>query len=1430
MINPPDHVRFLRFLLLVALSFGSHSAWGVLVRGPYVWSGSGNSYYSAEFGQWESIEEVAKSMGGHLVTINNAEENAMLVEQFSHLGAVLIGLRGPSLGHWVGNGSDYSNWAEGEPNWVAYQPFQIEQGIFDAAIMRPDGKWALLTNLDHRSGIIEVPDATVTVTGRVLKLSNSQPLSDCTISFAGRAATTGAKGTFILTDVDLRGTGTLKAAHLGYIDSKQVVMIPDGAVSVDVGDILLQKEAIEPVITSLKPTVKGLYLASFGLSTPVLTSVDWNGTTPGSVSIVANSHVLGDISGLGPYAATLDVDRDLTPSFSEDTNKITAAAVNAELVSAKPLSVPLHFIPFPSFLSSVASPTEHQKLNASEVGFDFEAPVVDASLDLPDVGKVGVKIDLNAAFRYSVPGGGWNIDLSADAAGEIKKWRRPILLPAADSKVLIHLGPVKIRGHANGSISGNATLLKGIVPEKGSVAASAFGEADAKIKVSAIPYPPLQVAMLENPLLRAYLNRTFLDVRTKESFGGSVELDPYPTGMSLDINLVRKGGVSTKLTKDLSMSILLGGEGSMHLAYPIDSQHTSIIRTANLKLSAELGLKLWSLDFGGQIDFAWVVFDYESKRTNAQRFIDTGSSHDREQVPQPMNWSPVERSWRMAGPEQFVGGGGTVGPEDGAKEIVKNALPGCDPAIAGRGNEQMLIYVQDSGATNELQFTQVAFSRFDGIAWSAPAPVAPDPRGQFHPKVAYDGTGRAVAVWEQIKDPGFSTADPVSFAAQMEIISSTWDPVTHVWSEPTALTDNNNLDFGIQMAGPLTNGDLILTWTENQSNSLIGTGAAGAPTNSCVLTRKWNSSAGAWESATTLVTDLTNEMSDSLTARGAQAIYFWSQDGDGNLEDDSDTELYYRIFDAGTGFWGNVQRYTNDTIADTDVKVQVAANGTFYLVWRRGGDMVMDRNFVFFGNFLIFNPIRTVVRTESTGMGFSDFTLTLGPTGQLLLIWQQTGDAAGKGYYLIYDPASATWSADTALSKDIALDHSFAPVWDATGTLVLAYNRVAQTSETSSVTQEDGSVVEIPNVPTAGRVDLLVSRKSLVKDLAFGADPINANGKTFLTGDLVTISSRVRNTGDLAAQNVQVSFYDGDPSAGGALIATRTVSGWLKSGEEKEVTFEWTVPAPVKARTIHAVIDPENQISESSETNNKISLDLNGADLQVEFVSGSVLPDGTVRAVARVQNISAPTSAVTQLRLWPKEHPGLTPLASIEVAALAPQTFAEIPVLLPAGTQVGGEATYRFVVDEEESIPDIDRTNNDVSFTLSLFADEDGDGLPRKWEMENGLSDLDPADADLDSDGDGFTNRQEFVALTDPKNANSYLKVQFSVAKSGNASIANISWPSVSDRTYGVERSIDMVNWQTVGDTLDATPPTNLITDEVTAPDGHVFYRVKVFP
>ena len=79
------------------------------------------------------------------------------------------------------------------------------------------------------------------------------------------------------------------------------------------------------------------------------------------------------------------------------------------------------------------------------------------------------------------------------------------------------------------------------------------------------------------------------------------------------------------------------------------------------------------------------------------------------------------------------------------------------------------------------------------------------------------------------------------------------------------------------------------------------------------------------------------------------------------------------------------------------------------------------------------------------------------------------------------------------------------------------------------------------------------------------------------------------------------------------------------------------------------------------------------------------------------------------------------------------------------------------------------KTSDDVELSIApdndgdgladaIDPDDDNDGMPDVWEVENGLNKF-VNDAATDSDGDGSNNLEEYLADTDPKNPNIFLRI-----------------------------------------------------------------------
>ena len=110
------------------------------------------------------------------------------------------------------------------------------------------------------------------------------------------------------------------------------------------------------------------------------------------------------------------------------------------------------------------------------------------------------------------------------------------------------------------------------------------------------------------------------------------------------------------------------------------------------------------------------------------------------------------------------------------------------------------------------------------------------------------------------------------------------------------------------------------------------------------------------------------------------------------------------------------------------------------------------------------------------------------------------------------------------------------------------------------------------------------------------------------------------------------------------------------------------------------------------------------------------------------------------------------------------------------------------------------------------------------WATTNGIL---GADSNADSDGDGMTNLQEFLAGTTPLDRASTLRIN-SVAKSGNDVVIN--FPSVIGKSYVAEKSTTLApgSWSVVQDNIPGTGGVVTVTDSGGASLPRAFYHIKL--
>ncbi|NOR53317.1 MAG: hypothetical protein GQ536_04445, partial [Candidatus Aminicenantes bacterium] len=108
---------------------------------------------------------------------------------------------------------------------------------------------------------------------------------------------------------------------------------------------------------------------------------------------------------------------------------------------------------------------------------------------------------------------------------------------------------------------------------------------------------------------------------------------------------------------------------------------------------------------------------------------------------------------------------------------------------------------------------------------------------------------------------------------------------------------------------------------------------------------------------------------------------------------------------------------------------------------------------------------------------------------------------------------------------------------------------------------------------------------------------LTVGGLTYESENLdYTIRAEVVNQGLTQSAASSVTFYEGDPDAGGVLLQEVGI-GALDSGGSAEVEIEWSGQGKSGDRVIYAVVDRSNAVKEFNEGNNKAYLSLSITEL-----------------------------------------------------------------------------------------------------------------------------------------------------------------------------------------------------------------------------------------
>lgn len=928
-----------------------------------------------------------------------------------------------------------------------------------------------------------------------------------------------------------------------------------------------------PQITRVDRTYSGFFLEGFNADNVFDVRVNWNGS-PGTVRFQINDNAPIDVPGNATgVMQAFNMSTAFPPRSTPSILKITAT--NGQSFTGTAWTGTVYVFKYPTWLQNAVA------ISPSAVSIFAENAQMKAKLDwkFPDPAADSLKVTIPSWVPF-IAG-----ELGVKQTQGVVKGQVSSLGPG-ELSVGGQTGFKAMESEVNGRILGTGKFLlnqNGFRLTEASLSFSLTGTLAKEVGIlEAIPSLSL---VARHKILKQFNDGAKLrgEIAPEVTVSGVWMQNPETgllafnsvTGMG---QLGLKGIVKTDLGDRVKVQGWLGGSGSLTFGYPAPYLRAAV-------LAAEAGVE-FKVDFVIRTGYKYTrTFKCQGMAGGpppacGETFFPRGGKG----VPlSKVTLRPLRQHYGRFGKYEQFGSEisrnlssrraqatkkphSTVDPP-----FLANVFPGAQPKIIPVGSsDRMLLYVRQDPKLPTLQSTDIAWSYFDGTNWSSPAVILSDTRAEMSPVAGVDENGKVIAAWLRIKDPAFSGTVPTfddlpNFYKYMEVVSAVFDPALGTWSAVTQLTDDLALDTGLRLSSDGA-GKLMLTWQSNPSGEFLADAAHPATLKYTF----WNGTA--WNSVATVATGLVNINEHAADVNGTNAFIIVPHDPDTDVTGDRTLLLY----DWNGASWSSSTVFAASGVDNLNPSAAYDTGGQGHVIWLRGSNIV---------HATLASPTPQLVRTGGDSMAFYNLQFINNPAGNMTLVRQEASDSGpAKIFAAIYDTVSQTWSDDLALNDDgddsQASDSS--GYYGTDGKLRLAYLATQINRITRTVTI-DGQPVDVPNIPEDGQVDMRLLEYTLATDLTVVDDDLALSTENPQADDAMTADLTIHNTGAYPVNNFNVKLFAGDPNTG-TLLDTVRVTTQMPGGSDRIINFAFKYPAT--ELTFTAVVDSDDEVVESSETNN----------------------------------------------------------------------------------------------------------------------------------------------------------------------------------------------------------------------------------------------------
>lgn len=1104
------------------------------------------------------------------------------------------------------------------------------------------------------------------IRGHIRTSEEGRPLEGVTIAAGGIQASSDADGFYSLV-VGQEDTIALECTKDGFHTYSREINLE--GLEYKTINITLKPDVSgeKPVITNVESRYGEIFLDGIAVNNEYQVSVDWNGD-PGSIEFDVNGTVTDVGAAANGASHVFNMGSDFTSGISSETNTLRITAVNGASIESDPEILHPIVIPIPQWSLALGSfgdieygkgvITYKLEKNWPEEALEFE--INEKTLGLlwpawslmPLVGGRVLGIPASQAFL--------GLEVKTDGTGSV----------SAGGKTGFGAAGLTIEGKLGGKGLLQYKTDSGLIWKGASLLLGVKGSIEKEVG------PVTLIPALEGSVNLPIVGRAIGWFNKKAIIKGTVS-----TGTNIDLQVISEtggigfhkseGDINTGLGLALSVDIMnnvkaeVSGSGTTKVVYQVPAA-PDYLKKIETELLGKVSIQAWLF-----------ATNLEKKHTFTYPSQTTQDISERRALAEPLQdlgFQPISRDFINNVPySNFIAGATnrttrttrSADSTDGLEEtIIENIYPHSQPALTENAGNIGIAFVYFDPQDPTLQATEIYFTYYNGQSYTTPGPILNDTRAEFSPTLAFDSNGKIVCVWERVNTVDLTSENMVDMARALEIVYAVYDPIWDTWTAPVSLTDNDFLDHSPMLKkGPYDT--LLLVWQSNQGNELIGD--TESPTTIHYAT--WDGEG--FSSVDTLTDMYENCFKFSFASNGYYPILSYTRDMDGDLSTTEDLEVFIIMFNEDIWGWGDPIQITSNEVPDVNLKIIYRQDGIPELIWLTDDTLIRYDAFD--------TEIATAIREASNSITFTDFKVVSDDQDHLVLLWQNKDEKGVDLFYSVYDPDNSIWSKDLRLTEDNEMEKDFAGAFTADGVLHLVYTK--------------------ENLDTQA-TDLNHMHYSLSSDLGMVAGGLTVTPQGAAPGDTVSLSCKVSNGGDLAVSNVQVAFYQGDPDEGGQLLGTTEVTpGTLKAGDEGEAALSWTIPADMAAYDVFAVVDPDNVVPETDETNNSTSFAVLKPDLEAKWCKLEKHKDGSIDITAVIHNNGIVPA--TDVEIWYKASG--RDLGLIKIPRILPGKTSEVTHLVWVGLEFfRGEPEIEIEIDPAQKIAETNEDNNKTVAFLTL--------------------------------------------------------------------------------------------------------------------------------